>query len=58
MNGIGGAPAPPGRWQEARNSDGRVYYYNTQTKATQWAKPPELMTSAEVCFSRLVTAHV
>ncbi|KAI9928782.1 hypothetical protein ASPWEDRAFT_168755 [Aspergillus wentii DTO 134E9] len=34
-------------WQEARNSDGRVYYYNIQTKATQWAKPFELMTPIE-----------
>ncbi|EEP78577.1 conserved hypothetical protein [Uncinocarpus reesii 1704] len=34
-------------WQEARNADGRVYYYNVQTKATQWAKPFELMTSQE-----------
>ena len=45
MNGV---PAPPGLWNEARNADGRVYYYNTQTKATQWTKPPELMTPAEV----------
>ncbi|EER30077.1 hypothetical protein D8B26_007365 [Coccidioides posadasii str. Silveira] len=34
-------------WQEARNSEGRVYYYNVQTKATQWAKPFELMTPSE-----------
>ena len=36
-------------WQEARNADGRVYYYNVQTKATQWAKPVDLMTPVEVC---------
>jgi pre-mRNA-processing factor 40 len=36
-------------WQEARNTDGRVYYYNVQTKATQWTKPQELMTAVEVC---------
>ena len=41
-------PGPAGLWQEARNADGRVYYYNAQTKATQWTKPPELMTPAEV----------
>jgi hypothetical protein len=35
-------------WQEARNTDGRVYYYNVQTKATQWTKPQELMTAVEV----------
>lgn len=47
MNGM---PVPPGLWQEARNSDGRVYYYNVQTKATQWIKPLELMTPVEVCI--------
>lgn len=36
-------------WQEARNDAGRVYYYNVQTKATQWTKPTELMTPVEVC---------
>ena len=36
-------------WQEARNpADGRVYYYNVQTKETQWTKPADLMTPAEV----------
>lgn len=48
MNGITVVARPPGLWQEARNADGRVYYYNTQTKATQWTKPIELMTPAEV----------
>jgi pre-mRNA-processing factor 40 len=51
MNGINGAAGSPGLWQEARNADGRVYYYNTQTKATQWTKPMELMTPAEVSIS-------
>ena len=37
-------------WQEAKNPEGRVYYYNVQTKATQWTKPVELMTPAEVHF--------
>jgi hypothetical protein len=50
MNGI--MPVP-GLWSEARNADGRVYYYNTQTKATQWTKPTELMTPAEVCRDQL-----
>lgn len=45
MNGPGGASA---LWQEARNADGRAYYYNVQTKATQWTKPVELMTPVEV----------
>lgn len=62
MNGIAVVAGPPGLWQEARNADGRVYYYNTQTKATQWTKPIELMTPAEVIspealpiFHRLMT---
>jgi pre-mRNA-processing factor 40 len=47
INGLNGHAAPPGLWQEAYNN-GRVYYYNTITKATQWTKPEELMTPAEV----------
>ena len=50
MNATNGATVPPGLWQEARNADGRVYYYNVQTKATQWQKPLELMTPAEVQY--------
>ncbi|KAH8693183.1 putative formin binding protein [Talaromyces proteolyticus] len=38
-------------WQEARHSDGRVYYYNVQTKATQWAKPAEMLTPVERALS-------
>lgn len=45
MNGI---HPSPGLWQEARAPDGRVYYYNTATKATQWVKPVDLMTPLEV----------
>jgi len=26
---------PPG-WEEAKTEDGKVYYYNTSTKKTQW----------------------
>lgn len=48
MNGTNGVAAPPGLWSEARNAEGRVYYYNTVTKATQWTKPADLMTPAEV----------
>ncbi|KAI9839977.1 MAG: hypothetical protein M1819_000169 [Sarea resinae] len=51
MNGINGTSGTLGLWQEARNADGRVYYYNTQTKATQWTKPLELMTPAERALS-------
>ena len=53
MNGVNGNVGPPGLWQEARNADGRVYYYNTITKATQWTKPEELMTPAEVMKAKL-----
>jgi hypothetical protein len=45
MNGQGAAPV---LWQEAKTPEGRVYYYHTVTKATQWTKPEELMTAAEV----------
>jgi hypothetical protein len=54
MNGAGAPPI----WQEARNSDGRVYYYNVQTKATQWAKPLELMTHVEVRISHHVLPYL
>jgi hypothetical protein len=50
MNGMNGHAVPPVLWQEARNADGRVYYYNTITKATQWTKPEDLMSPAEVGF--------
>ncbi|KAL8941863.1 MAG: hypothetical protein Q9211_001634 [Gyalolechia sp. 1 TL-2023] len=33
-------------WSQAE-SNGRTYYYNTITKATQWTKPEELMTPSE-----------
>lgn len=49
MNPMPGQSGAPVLWQEARNAEGRVYYYNVQTKATQWAKPIELMTPVEVC---------
>lgn len=48
MNAPEGLQIPPALWQEARNAEGRVYYYNVQTKATQWTKPLELMTPVEV----------
>lgn len=50
MNGMH-APFPgPGAavWQEHRTPDNRTYYYNTTTKQTQWTKPEEMMTGAEV----------
>lgn len=41
-------PAPGALWKEARAGDGRVYYYNTVTKETQWTKPEEMMSAQEV----------
>lgn len=54
MNAPESLQIPPALWQEARNAEGRVYYYNVQTKATQWTKPLELMTPVEVCILFLV----
>lgn len=50
MNGMTGHFPPPGgaTWTEHRTPDGRVYYYNAMTKVTQWTKPEEMMTPAEV----------
>ena len=47
MSGVNGV-APPALWQEAKTPEGRPYYYNTTTKATQWTKPVDLMTPVEV----------
>ena len=57
MNGINGVAAPPGLWKEARNPEGRVYYYNTITNVTQWTKPAEMMTPAEVNICRPLDLH-
>lgn len=48
---MNGTVAPPELWKEAKNPEGRTYYYNTITKATQWTKPVELMSAAEVRIS-------
>lgn len=48
MNGVNGHYGQPSLWQEFKSSDGRVYYYNPMTKVTQWTKPEEMMTPAEV----------
>jgi hypothetical protein len=50
MNGAGPGQygQPPAAWQEHRTADGRSYYYNSVTKVTQWTKPDEMMTQAEV----------
>ncbi|KAI1416980.1 hypothetical protein F5Y13DRAFT_153492 [Hypoxylon sp. FL1857] len=47
MNGVNSHYGQPNPWQEYKSPDGRVYYYNSITKATQWTKPEELMSPAE-----------
>lgn len=37
-----------GTWQEARHTDGRVYYWNTVTKETRWTQPEEAVSMAEM----------
>lgn len=41
-------PQPASAWQEHKTPEGRAYYYNNVTKVTQWTKPEEMMSSAEV----------
>ncbi|KAJ5893949.1 hypothetical protein N7495_005640 [Penicillium taxi] len=53
MNSTINPIAAPVIWQEARTAEGRPYYYNVETKVTQWKKPEELMTPAEVCINTL-----
>ena len=35
-------------WTEHKAPDGRLYYYNSETKQSSWQKPDDLMTRAEV----------
>lgn len=58
MNPMPGTSGASAVWQEARNADGRIYYYNVETKATQWAKPVELMTPVEVCSHSQSSTHL
>lgn len=53
MNGANSHYGQPNPWQEYKSPDGRVYYYNSITKATQWTKPEELMSPAEVRYASL-----
>ncbi|XP_042307614.1 pre-mRNA-processing factor 40 homolog B isoform X1 [Sceloporus undulatus] len=39
-------------WSEHRAPDGRVYYYNSETKQSSWEKPDELKSKAELLLSR------
>nr|XP_060620139.1 pre-mRNA-processing factor 40 homolog B isoform X1 [Anolis sagrei ordinatus] len=54
---VSGSPAlETGRkkpaWSEHRAPDGRVYYYNSETKQSSWEKPDELKSKAELLLSR------
>lgn len=49
MNGFAPPfPQPAAAWQEHKTPEGRAYYYNSVTKVTQWTKPEEMMSLAEV----------
>ncbi|XP_066471827.1 pre-mRNA-processing factor 40 homolog B isoform X1 [Tiliqua scincoides] len=39
-------------WSEHRAPDGRIYYYNSETKQSSWEKPDELKSKAELLLSR------
>ncbi|XP_033098014.1 pre-mRNA-processing factor 40 homolog A-like [Anneissia japonica] len=39
-------------WTEHKAPDGRIYFYNTQTKQSSWEKPDDLKTHAEYLLSQ------
>jgi hypothetical protein len=43
-NGGDDAPAEKKKplWKEYKTKEGKVYYFNTETKKTQWTRPPEM----------------
>ncbi|XP_054834280.1 pre-mRNA-processing factor 40 homolog B isoform X1 [Eublepharis macularius] len=45
------APMKPS-WSEHRAPDGRIYYYNSETKQSSWEKPDDLKSKAELLLSR------
>ncbi|OCK85917.1 putative formin binding protein [Lepidopterella palustris CBS 459.81] len=44
---MNGHPDTSSAWKEHTHADGRLYYYNSLTKVTQWTKPEALMTPTE-----------
>ncbi|XP_026570544.1 pre-mRNA-processing factor 40 homolog B isoform X2 [Pseudonaja textilis] len=53
---LGGSPVlDTGRkkpaWSEHKAPDGRIYYYNAETKQSSWEKPDELKSKAEILLS-------
>ena len=42
----------PANWSEHKAPDGRIYFYNTVTKASAWEKPDVMKTAAELMLSK------
>ncbi len=40
---VGGGGGGGGTWQELHDTEGRPYYYNTQTGVSQWEKPADMV---------------
>ncbi|XP_030052709.1 pre-mRNA-processing factor 40 homolog B isoform X1 [Microcaecilia unicolor] len=45
-------PKKKALWTEHKAPDGRIYYYNSDTKQSTWEKPDELKSKAELLFSQ------
>ncbi|ODQ64702.1 hypothetical protein NADFUDRAFT_43006 [Nadsonia fulvescens var. elongata DSM 6958] len=39
-------------WQAINNPDGRIYYYNSETRESSWEKPEELFTPTERALAK------
>lgn len=39
-------------WSEHTAPDGRVYYYNSETKVSTWSKPDELKSKTELLLNK------
>uniref|UniRef100_A0A803TNE1 Pre-mRNA-processing factor 40 homolog A n=1 Tax=Anolis carolinensis TaxID=28377 RepID=A0A803TNE1_ANOCA len=52
LKSIYSVPLQKPAWSEHRAPDGRVYYYNSETKQSSWEKPDELKSKAELLLSR------
>ena len=39
-------------WTEHKSPDGRIYFYNTVTKASVWEKPDALKTETELLLAK------